>query len=784
MEVKQTWQIRLFDTLEIESPSGVVTAFAGTKAGGILAYLALHLGRPVKREELANVFWADSDSDKQRTRLRQEILTLRTLFGADETSPFQSSPQSARLSADFVITDVAQFLGLLDEAKKSSTPAEREHALSEAVTLYRGDLLMSYPDIALSERVSFAQSFEVALRELAGLRQSQGDFGGAEESLQRLLSYNSLLEEAHVDLMRLYASSGQPTKLRRQYAALQEILRKEMNSSPTDATRQLVEEFLRNAPAQAPLPITAAPELVTPAANAEAEMETLWQEVTSQTEALQPSPIAQKHAAPLWAIGLVCLLVGIVALPLMNRRNQPKQAATASPLQYGKENWKFIYTLQPGEKGDAEPRAMLSNDNKNYGYIYVTGLVETENEDKDILTLQLSKEGKLMNRARYCSSEHDCDRAFAITQEIQMKNTVAVYVAGETYLPASPGVKEGWRLVLIKYDTNLISQWVRRSPVIVHNELHNIRVAYSEDGGITVGGTALENGVHKMLLLRYNHDGELLWQRTFNPPNAKPTVLGDMAVDRKGNVYACGTVLRDVSKSGSHTEWVTLCYDATGKQQWTQSNSGSGYGADVAYRLSLSEREQFVYVFGKFYNGNPANGGTGTNLALAQYKLDGTPQWTRSDPKSGPEISPLSIARNSRPDLITIAGTKPTPQRNSAIFLSQYDNAGNLCWNQQYTPPEGFKSTRDPYLVNMERDEVAFLSALSNQSALREHESSQLLLARYTIGGVLKNQSTFKAKGEMHRPIVSLFSQCDDTILVGGQAQQGDNKMALVILEY
>lgn len=51
MEVKPAWQIRLFDTLEIESPSGVVTAFAGTKAGGILAYLALHLGSPVTREE-------------------------------------------------------------------------------------------------------------------------------------------------------------------------------------------------------------------------------------------------------------------------------------------------------------------------------------------------------------------------------------------------------------------------------------------------------------------------------------------------------------------------------------------------------------------------------------------------------------------------------------------------------------------------------------------------------------------------------------------------------------
>ncbi|MCX6377965.1 MAG: BTAD domain-containing putative transcriptional regulator [Armatimonadetes bacterium] len=756
MEVKQTWQIRLFDTLEIESPSGVVTAFAGTKAGGILAYLALHLGSPVKREELANVFWADSDSDKQRTRLRQEILTLRTLFGADETSPFQSSPQSARLSADFVITDVAQFLGLLDEAKKSSTPAEREHALSEAVTLYRGDLLMSYPDIALSERVSFAQSFEVALRELAALRQSQGDFGGAEESLQRLLSYNSLLEEAHVDLMRLYASSGQPTKLRRQYAALQEILRKEMNSSPTDATRQLVEELLRNTPVQPSLsaPAVAVPILPPVTTTPEAERETFWTEVAQQ-ESLPPfPPTTQKPARPLWAVGLVCLLLVVIALPFVNRRNHPSpasQIAAQPPLQYDKEKWKFIYTPQSGETGDAEPKAMATH--RNYGWIYVTGLVQTDKEDIDILTLRLSTDGKLLDHARYSSPEHDCDRAYAIAQETKQEGTVAVYVAGETYIPSGYGTPEGWRLVLIKYDGNLSKKWVRRSPGFVHNELHNIRVAYSEDGGITVGGTALENGVHKILLLRYNSQGDLSWQRTFNP-------------------------------SGSHTEWVTLCYDRVGKQIWMQYNQGTGRGADIASHITLSKRDSFVCVSGVFYNADTATGGVEVNLALAQYGLDGTPHWTRSDIQSGPEISLLSLARNSYPSVITMAGTKPTPERNSAIFLSQYDNAGNLRWNTQYVPPPGFKSALDPYLVTMDQAEVIVLCSLSDQPAIWAHQNNQFLLLRYSIEGVLRSQYSFKMKKSINRPSSIFFSYKDGSILVCGQAQQENKKLALVALRY
>lgn len=781
------WCVRLFGTLELVNPSGAVTTFKGTKVGGVLAYLALNLGKSVTREELADVLWGDTDVANQRTRARQEIMALRKLFGEGEASPLMISPTSVCLSAEFVSTDVSEFLKLLEGAKREGDSAEKECTLFGVTALYRGDLLSDYLDIAQSERALFAQYFETALHDLATLRQARNDFSGAEESLKKLLAYNPLLEEVHIDLMRLYSVWGKPAPLRRQYAILQETLQKSVQSTPTSTTHQLVEDLLHRATLKASA-FTASEQDALEEDFQEphdTELKSLFQREGELLEPKPPLASLQKRPKSQWAVGLLCLLLALCVLPFVSHNRQasaPSQTSPLPPLEYNKEMWKYVYEPQAGEKGDAEPTAVVTN--RSYGFSYVTGLVQTDKEDVDILTLQISKEGKLMKHARYSSPEHDMDRAFSIAQEIKQGNTVAVYVAGETFVPASPGVKEGFRLVLIKYDDSLKALWVRRSPTIVHNEQHNIRVISNDDGGITVGGTAFENGVHRMLLLRYNREGNLLWQKQFEPRDALSSVFSDMVQDEHGNIYVCGTALREKNEHGSHTEWATLCYDPSGNLLWSHYNSGSGHGADTARRIALSQREGFVYVFGEFYNGNPAEGGSGTNLALAQYGLDGTIRWTRSDPRSGPEVSASSMALNSSPKLVTLGGTKPTAERCSAVYLTQYDKEGNLRWRWQATPPAGFKGTTTPYLASTDREEISAVASLSPMPTSHQHEHSQYLLMALSPEGVLKTQRTFKMSGEMHKPNLCVKDPHDDSLLVLGQAQQSDNRMALVVLKY
>src|SRR5579871_4253111 len=55
------WRIRLFDGLHLEDAAGNrVYRFRSQRVGALLAYLALHLGRPCPREELYEALWPEA----------------------------------------------------------------------------------------------------------------------------------------------------------------------------------------------------------------------------------------------------------------------------------------------------------------------------------------------------------------------------------------------------------------------------------------------------------------------------------------------------------------------------------------------------------------------------------------------------------------------------------------------------------------------------------------------------------------------------------------------------
>src|SRR5262249_38967870 len=61
------------------------------------------------------------------------------------------------------------------------------------------------------------------------------------------VSVDPLREEAHYELMRLYALAGQPSATLQQYQELERILREELGETPSAATRALAEELRESA---------------------------------------------------------------------------------------------------------------------------------------------------------------------------------------------------------------------------------------------------------------------------------------------------------------------------------------------------------------------------------------------------------------------------------------------------------------------------------------------------------------------------------------------------------
>jgi DNA-binding SARP family transcriptional activator len=723
------WQIQLFGGLRGRSTTGADFAPGVSRAGTLFAYLALTPDRTHSRDFLAALFWPDADAATARTRLRQELSALRRQLepeGVPEGSILARERDSVGLVPGSVVTDVGRFRDALADAHKTKDDAERERLLDEAVTLCRGELLPGYDYEGLEpERAHLSQCYESALRELAGLRQARGELEGAEACLRRLVAQNPYLEEAHADLMRLYAARGEPTRIREQYRELERTLVREFGDAPTEATRQLMERLCQEAAVERAAPLRAAMP-VTPSSACEGVSGDCRVPVTEPAAASPgsalplPHPTRKKPALlRRGAAGLLTLLACLV-LPVTYRlsiRPQPSRSAAApapkpglAGMQWNQEAWVYPYKPGPGEQLNSEPKAMTVNETANETEaIFVTGLTQTDKEDADILTLKLSPNGTLRwarrysspehdcDRAvgsvspngtlrwarRYSSPEHDCDRAFSIANDLHG----GVYVAGESFVPARPGVPEGWRLVVLRYDANGTLLWARRAPVVTKNGDGSIQVVAPDANGCWAGGTALVKGVPHLLVMRYDLAGNLLWANTASCESrfARLSVFGEG--------YACGHALqRDAN--GVHMRWLVVRFERDGKRLWETTVKGPGKGGGAC--SIVKDVATTLYVGGVFETGSLGQGGHGPQLGVASLSAeDGQVRWTHWQeqmPDIEMRFAGLSLLLPGPREELLVAGTRVMTDGTSHPLVQRYDTSGMLLWERQHDAPPGYQN--------------------------------------------------------------------------------------------
>src|SRR5205823_1543793 len=139
--------------------------------------------------------------------------------------------------------DVMEFEECLRGAGQAASPEERIPLLSRAVDLYRGELLPGYYEEWIApERERFLDQYLGALRRLADALAEADDVEAAIAWARRAVAADSLREESHRYLMRLYARADRRSELLRQYRELEVLLREELGATPSPATQALLAE--------------------------------------------------------------------------------------------------------------------------------------------------------------------------------------------------------------------------------------------------------------------------------------------------------------------------------------------------------------------------------------------------------------------------------------------------------------------------------------------------------------------------------------------------------------
>ncbi len=242
----KTLTLALLGEFRLTYGDAPVTALNTARQQVLLAYLALHRGVALPRQQLAFLFWPDSNDAQSRTNLRNALFQLRNaLPDADQFLQIDTQSLQWRADAPFVL-DVAQFDLALSEAQQASDPSAQRAALERAIAQYGGDLLPGHYEewlIALRERLQ--ASHQSALDQLITLYEQARDYAKAIELAQRLLQLDPLRETTYARLMQLHSAAGDRATALRVYHSCATILGRELGVDP-DPTTQAVYDTILN----------------------------------------------------------------------------------------------------------------------------------------------------------------------------------------------------------------------------------------------------------------------------------------------------------------------------------------------------------------------------------------------------------------------------------------------------------------------------------------------------------------------------------------------------------
>jgi predicted ATPase/DNA-binding SARP family transcriptional activator/DNA-binding CsgD family transcriptional regulator len=243
----ETVRIRLLGGFSVSVGDRTVwkDAWRSRKAASLVKLLALAPGHRLHREQVMELLWSDLGRMAASNNLRQALYTARQVLKPDspDGSRYLASQDESLMLCpeDPLWVDVEAFERAASIARGSREPAAYEAALE----LYAGELLPTdrYEEWAEQHRRRLRETYLSLLLGLARLHEERADHESAAEALGRIITEEPIHEEAHVSLMRLYALSGSKGEALAQYAQLEEILAKKLDTEPAASSRALREEI-------------------------------------------------------------------------------------------------------------------------------------------------------------------------------------------------------------------------------------------------------------------------------------------------------------------------------------------------------------------------------------------------------------------------------------------------------------------------------------------------------------------------------------------------------------
>lgn len=259
MEIK----IYLLQRPHIEIDGKEAFTKLNNKAFAMVLYLASKQGQAVSKEVLSEIFWPQQQEENARSNLRQNLSYIKKIcteelanLCTEEVSIISSERNVCGLNENLDIkVDLIEFWDNLKAGYRADDLETKTSLLQSAADAYQGSILggvyvrgsAAFEEWLMFEREAVNQNLVKVCKDLAAIYQKKGLTEKAITCLKKLLQMDPLLEEVHLELMKLYYQNKERAKAICQYKECVRILGEELNISPMEETRAFYQRISEEA---------------------------------------------------------------------------------------------------------------------------------------------------------------------------------------------------------------------------------------------------------------------------------------------------------------------------------------------------------------------------------------------------------------------------------------------------------------------------------------------------------------------------------------------------------
>jgi len=389
------------------------------------------------------------------------------------------------------------------------------------------------------------------------------------------------------------------------------------------------------------------------------------------------------------------------------------------------------------------------------GNVYVTG-----NSDFEWLTMKYDASGALVWSQTY--TEPGITDTYG--DDIAVDAAGNVYVSGYRWGPFIDS-----DILLIKYDAAGVQQWVAEyAGAGLNNDFPNV-MALDSTGNIFIGGYTYSLTLESdFATLKFDHTGNLLWDRLFNGSAWENDWITDMALDDSGNVFVAGIT----ASENTNDDYGIIKYTSDGMEAWVTVFDGIN-GTDWATSIATDTSGQ-TYVTG-----------------VSQYYDDYIDYYTLKLDSAGAEVWGIRWGVSGDGDSwaadlvvddsmnVTVTGVSYGGDFGFDYVTVQWDTTGNESWVASYTA-NLFNGYDEATSLVLDSENNVIVTGISES----DNETDDIATVKYSSAGVELWSQVFHGGAGVDDVAFYLSSDSSDAITVGARAITGSNLENYSVLKY